>query len=401
MMKLIYAIKTLDETRGGAERVLRDVTSGLANKGHDVSVLTFDQKGGESFYPLNTKVKRIHVSIGDVTQRSNPLQTVKRILALRKTIMAEKPDAVVAFMHSMFIPIAFALAGTGIPVIASEHIVPDYYKNRKLEFALMVLASFLVKRITVLSEKVKSLYPPILQSRMDVMPNPVDDTDENADVLATQKRRKTILNVGRLDPQKDQESLIHAFALLAPHYPEWDLRIVGEGALRPQLEDLVDTYGLQDRIQLPGTTNMIGKEYQNAQIFAMSSKFEAFGLATVEAMAYGVPAVGYADCPGTNEVIKDQYNGLLVSGNNRAHAFSKGLEALMNNGALRRELGMNAKQSSTDYRPEKIVNSWEALIDTVKAGAANSPKARCFKRMGVPEQTQNPSHNTPHNKKVS
>lgn len=367
-MKLLFAIKTLNKTHGGAERVLCQVSSGLSAKNHDVSVLTFDQAEGSSFYPLNENIERLYISVGDVTQRSGFISTLKRMLAARRAVIKAKPEAVIAFMHSMFIPLSFALIGTGIPVIASEHIVPDYYRKRRAEFVLLILSSFFTKRITVLSEKVKALYPRLVQKRMAVMPNPVIQTDENADVMAKNLKTKTILNVGRLDPQKDQETLINAFAQLAESHPDWNLKIIGDGALKPDLERLIKKHKLEDRIHLAGTTADIGAAYKHAQIFAMSSRFEAFGLVSVEAMSYGVPPIGFADCAGTNEVITHNQNGLLVSGDNRVQNFAQGLETLIKTPELRQKLGRQAKESAKAYKPEIIVDQWQDFIkDTLKS----------------------------------
>ena len=129
-MKILFAIKTLDDVHGGAERVLADVTSGLAGRGHTVCVLSFDRPGGRAFYPLHKNVKRICAGVGDVKRQASLTDVLARMVVLRKTVMRERPDAVVAFMHSTFVPAAFAMIGTGVPLIASEHIVPDHYKRQ-------------------------------------------------------------------------------------------------------------------------------------------------------------------------------------------------------------------------------------------------------------------------------
>ena len=373
-MKLLYAIKSLDHAHGGAERVLADVTDDLFRKGHDISILTFDRPGGESFYNIHPSIKRISLGIGHPEKRSTFLETFKRILAVRKAIKQDKPDAVVAFMHSMFIPTALALVGTGVPVIASEHIVPEHYKSRKLEFALFLVSSLFVKKFTVISEQVRDLYPAYLRKRMEVMPNPVfnaehQNREQDQDSKHQELLRKVILNVGRLDPQKDQKTLIRAFAQIAPYFPEWDLRIVGEGELREELETLIRQYGLEERIFLPGLTKNIASEYEAADIFAISSKYESFGLATAEALSHGLPALGFADCPGTNEVIQSGYNGLLVNSHDRAGVFAKGLQHLIQNPALRARYGMNGVKSVEQYSSDRVARNWEALLSQIKADA--------------------------------
>ena len=352
----------MNDAEGGAERVIADVSSGLVERDHDVSLLSFDAPGGPSFYPLNSKIRRLCLGIGSPLQKATVQETVKRAFALRRTVKRERPDVVVAFMHSMFVPMAFALIGTGIPVVASEHIVPQHYKTRRLEFLLLMASSLLLKRITALSESIKALYPKFLQSRMVAMPNPVHVPIGSADPAGDAQDRKIILNVGRLDPQKDQKTLIAAFSRLAKDHPEWDVHIFGNGPLRGELENLVQERGLQNRVFLPGTTPEIDKEYQQAQIFALPSLYESFGLATAEAMSFGLPAIGFADCTGTNELIVHQENGLLVRGTDREVSFSDALKKLIGDSEFRVRLGQGARQSTQKYKAEKVFDLWENLL---------------------------------------
>lgn len=360
-MNILFAIKSMDHTHGGAERVCASVTGGLARMGHNVSLLSFDAPGGQSFYPLDQDVRRISLPIGNPSTKTTLRDIVPKMAAIRRTVLKEKPDVVVAFMHSTFVPAALALIGTGVPTIASEHIVPHHYKTRPAEYALLVLSSFFVRKITVISKAVRDLYPKILHRKMVTLPNPVQIVDITDTPPRTQPRR-TILNVGRLDEQKDQKTLIKAFSLLAEDYPDWDLKIMGEGHLRPDLEALVDQYGLKGRVLLPGITQDIHAEYDAADIFALSSTYESFGLATVEAMAHGLPAVGFADCPGTNEVIDHNKNGLLADGQADPDTFSEALKTLIDNENLRQNLGQAARQKQDEFKPDTIHKKWEALI---------------------------------------
>jgi glycosyltransferase involved in cell wall biosynthesis len=360
-MKILFAIKTIDDIAGGAERVLADISAGLLEKGHDIALLSFDKPGGKPFYSLHKNMRRISLGIGRTREPSGLLETMRRMGPIRRAILNEKPDVVIAFMHSMFIPVAFAMIGTGIPVIASEHIVPDHYKNRRLEFFLLILSGLIVKRITVMSNRIRNMYPRILRKRMVILPNPVHlaaivpDAEKNS-------AQKIILNVGRLTYQKDQQTLIAAFAQLAPKFPDWTMRIVGKGELEGDLRKQILDLGMETRIVLPGITQAIEAEYTVAGIFALPSRYESFGLVTVEAMSHGLPVIGFADCPGTNELIDHGKNGLLVDGLDRVKALASGLEILMDDRALRTRLGREGIKTASQFAPEKIIAKWEDLI---------------------------------------
>lgn len=362
-MKILFVIKTLDNVQGGAERVLADITSGLAERDHNVAVLSFDQPKGKPFYPLNRKVKRIPLGIGDVKRKTTFPEVISRMVAIRKATIRMKPDIVVAFMHSTFIPASFAMIGTGVPIIASEHIVPDHYRNRMWEYKLLRLSRFFIKKITVLSQSIIESYTPSLRPKMHAIANPVHPAEMFADPKGEGTARKIILNVGRLTDQKDQETLIKAFAILANDYPDWDIKIIGEGEFRHRLENIISELGLESRISLPGITSKIEEEYQSAHIFALPSEYESFGLATAEAMAHGLPTLGFASCPGTNELITHEKNGLLVDGGDRAQVFSEGLKKLINDPDLRTDLGHQGLKTIEQFHPDSIVEQWERLIE--------------------------------------
>ncbi len=357
-MKLIFAIKSMDKNKGGAEKVLADITCGLAEEGKGITVLTFDTEGGTSFYPLHKNIKRINLGIGDSGSKSGIIETIKRIISLRKEVIKEKPDKVIAFMHSMFIPLSFALIGSNIPVIASEHIVPNHYKKRKLEYILLLISSLLVDKITVVSQKIKQTYPSFMHKKMFVIPNPVSQAKNT-----NTSKEPIILNVGRLNEQKDQQTLIKAFALIANKFPKWKLLIVGEGELRKNLEKLIKDFNLGEQISLLGTIRDLSEKYKKASIFVMPSKYESFGLATVEAMSYGVPAIGFSDCPGTNEVIKDNYNGILIDNfPDRVNSLKKAMETMITSKELREKYKYNAINTSKEFSLEKILPIWNDLL---------------------------------------
>lgn len=367
-MKLLFAIKGLNSAGGGAERVLCTVCSELAVRGHDVTIVTFDRPGGRPFYPLDARVRRIDLGIGDSARNARVGETLYRVAMLRRVAMEKRPQVAVGFMHSMFVPLAFALAGTSIPVLGSEHIVPEHYRTRPLQYALLIAASPFLSRLTVLSEAIRVRYPSTIRKRMIAVPNPVVSAIGQADPGA-RKARYVLLNVGRLDAQKDHATLLRAFARIATAYPDWELRIVGDGPLRRDLESLVHNLGLEEHVRMPGVTSDIGREYRAADAFVIPSRYEAFGLVTAEAMSYGLPAVGFADCPGTNELIQHGSTGLLAAaGADRVASLAQELERLLSGPDLRRQLGRAGKLAiGLSFSAQHVCDLWERLLESTCA----------------------------------
>lgn len=387
-MKILFAIKSLQAAGGGAERVLSEIASGLAARGHEITVLTYDPPGGQSWYSLHPAIEWVTIEIGDSQSPARLYETARRMLALRQRVREIGPKVVVGFMHSMFIPLGLAIAGAGIPLIASEHIVPDHYKARPLQGLLLRLTPWLTERITVVSDQALAAYPVPLRTYMSVVPNPVSvGCSELADVAGPAHGRKTLLAVGRLAAQKDHAALIDAFALIRDCVPDWDLRIAGEGELRGELETRIANHGLGTRVHLPGNIRDISREYASAQLFVMPSLYESQGLATSEALAHGLPAVGFADCPGTNTLIKAGRNGVLVEpGENRPRALAEALLHLMQDGEARRRL-VPTGGPTTEYDLEKVLAKWEELLRAV--GNVGQPpvspkekRVECFVSVG-------------------
>jgi glycosyltransferase involved in cell wall biosynthesis len=368
-LNIVFAIKALGNQGGGAERVLVEVASGLTRRGHSVTIFTSDQVGTSSYYPLDARVRLTCLGIGDTLTKSTIREILLRLVRLKQAILDVAPDIVVGFMQSTYVPLGFALKTSGIPLIASEHIGPEHYSNRWLERFVLNATPLVAARITVVSTQILQSFNPWLRRKMTAVPNPVAAVAHAEDQVAhADGPEKLLLCVGRLTPQKDHAVLISAFAMIAAQFPEWRLRIVGEGELRGMLQDLIDSLGVGGQVVLAGATSRIDAEYAAADLFVLPSSYESFGLATAEALLHGLPAVGFADCPGTNELIRDGENGQLVHGADRKAALASVLAGLMQDPTERARLSAPSRQWILDrYGIEGVIDQWEAVFSEARA----------------------------------
>lgn len=362
-MRLLFVIKSLAGTGGGAERVLSALVAELVERGHELAIATFDDPDSPDFYPIDPRVARERLGIGRVARSSGPLDLVRQAIELRRVLRRRRPDVAIGFMHSAFVPLGLAAVGTGVPVIASEHTAFDHYRANRLEGWLVRATARFAAAFTGTSDRVRAGFPRTIARHMTVIPNPVVfSVIEGREDSAS---RHVLLSVGGLREEKGHDVLIDSFATLAERFPDWTLHIVGDGPRRVELERQTTHAGIGDRVIFTGAVSDVAPEYATADLFVIPSAYESFGLATAEALAAGVPAVGFADCPGTNEIIEDGVNGLLVSGQDRAGSLAEGLARLMGDEGLRNRLGRAGPASVAGYSLTAIVDRWEQLLSRV------------------------------------
>ena len=118
-----------------------------------------------------------------------------------------------------------------------------------------------------------------------------------------------------------------------------------------------------NRVLFSGKINNVNEKLLQADIFAFPSAYEGMPLALTEAMAAGLPAIGYKSWPSVNELIIDGYNGFLCE--DGINDFAEKLKILMEDAELRKKMGQNARESMKQFAPEKIWDEWEDLINKV------------------------------------
>ncbi len=335
----------------------------------EVTVLTIASVAHDH-YQLDSSVQRIALDLDRISGNllSALGNNLQRISALRRAIRLVRPDVVIAMMATSICLARLATLGLKITVIGSERIHPPTLPlgapwerlRRWLYPGLSAIVAQTERSADWLRNECGAANVVVIANSI-TLPLPVGKA-ASLPPRQVMREQHSILAVGRLETQKGFDLLLEAFAIFGAEQPLWHLIILGEGSARGALEQHVDTMGLSTCVHLPGNVGNTADWYEAADIFVMSSRFEGFPNALVEAMAYGLPVVSF-DCEtGPAEVIEDGSDGLLVT-NGDVHALAAALAKLMSDEALRHRLATQARESSHRYSAPRITAQWDTLID--------------------------------------
>lgn len=378
MKILLVNLWRVVNAKGGTEKVFCNMANELARRGHTVKAICSDPLEGKPGFFLSDQVEFKNVfnqkvplylsrSItnllaGLIFSRSKrhayrdnrPLRvTAKKI---EKEIYLFNPDVICSYQPNTTLVLK-EFVGVSCPVVTMLHLEPKLFNK-----------PCLYPQGLACSNKIQVLLPEYISTTQQLYGN--ENVVSIPNVVPEYERfskceNKKIINVARISQtQKRQHLLIDAFALIKDKFPDWTLEFWGETYLEKEytesLKIKIQALGLQERIQLCGTTNSIEKVCLSASIFAFPSLFEGFSLALTEAMSMGLPVVACKCCSGISSLVKDGESGFLCE--STPEDLAAKLEKLMQSEELRQTMGKKARESMSQYSAEKVWNQWEQLF---------------------------------------
>lgn len=343
---------------GGAQRVIAVVSSALAEKGHDVSMLLYSRN--EKEYPLSSKVKVL--SIGNSYEEYSKQSEIKRLKFIRRTLKEIKPDAAIGFLEGGY-GLFLASFGMKVKKVASARIDPRVLLEQKGMRATINRMWFRSADAVVLqTQGQKDHVTNIPWKNKTVIANPVSEVALQCIEHDYDRPCRKIVMAGRLDEQKNYPMVLKAMERIHADYPEVTLDIFGKGAQEQALQEMITAKGLDNVVSLKGWTQNTVEEYQNSDIYVLSSDFEGMPNALMEAMAVGLPCIS-TDCPtGPSDLIIDGDNGYLIPVDDDIMLATR-LTDLLESTEKRREMGQKAHLTLKEkFNAEVITQQWEQLL---------------------------------------
>jgi glycosyltransferase involved in cell wall biosynthesis len=159
--------------------------------------------------------------------------------------------------------------------------------------------------------------------------------------------------VGRLSEQKRPGKLITLFAMLRERFPNLHLVLAGSGPLEAAARAQVERMGLAHWVRFTGFTDAVETVMPALDLHLLMSRNEGFGIATIEAMACGIPAIATA-VPGSVDILRDSEGGMLIPVDDLAVAAYR-VGALLDDPARRAIMGRKAREEVVERYSDSVV----------------------------------------------
>ena len=347
--KIVLVISSLGG--GGAESILVRMSKYLCDLGYSVVFVTLDFPGLKEKFVLDSKIKRVTLFYRGYSFSSKIYSTIKRFIALRRLIKTEKPFVVLSFMTPTNILTIIATIGLNVKCVVSERIDPSSFSYGFIYDLLTIALYRFSDTVVVQTEEISKFLFKRCKANIAIIPNFIDNQRE----FSLPKLERKIISIGRLDKQKNFSLLILAFARLRLSFPNWTLHIIGEGEQRQDLENLILSLELNNKVILHGYVSNPFPMLMSSSLFVQTSIFEGFPNVLLEAMSCGLPVISTEETGYM--LIKHNVNGLLFPSGDIDQLVLQ-LNRLMLNNNLRESLGLEALKVRVDYHIDKIMAQW-------------------------------------------
>ena len=285
--------------------------------------------------------------------------SVSAMNRLFRELDAFNPDVVHTHLYACLYTFPWPLLRRK-PVLHTFHLPPELENRRllrrvisKLLIGIKLMSPVAISRQ---NQKFLSKYYGMPESKIPVVYNPVELSKFNKLKPGTNETF-TFITAGRFNVQKNQKMMLRAFSIFLKKGYDAKLIMLGKGEEEICLKVLARELGILDRIVFPGFVVNVEEYLVNADVFLLSSDFEALPLALLEAMAAGLPIIS-TNVGGVRDIVTD--NGVLIAAGDIA-AMVQAMEDLYLNQEDRTRMGVASLSNVRAYDVSNTVAGYSEL----------------------------------------
>lgn len=341
-MKIVFVLP--DMPGGGSERVVAMLANEYVKRGYQTAILLF--AGNQVAYPLD---ERVEIYIAGQPSEGNPFIQIRRLISMRRFYRQNKNCYIFSFCVRGSIFSVIAAAGIPHRFLVSERNDPTRISGQRLRDWSYRKAEKLVLQ----TEDMKKCFAEDIRKKSAVIPNPVS---EHIPEPFMGERKKRVVSVARLQPQKNHKLLLNAFAGFCKIYPDYELHIFGIGELEEELRQQAKNLHIEEKVVFRGFSSNVQQEIWDSAMFVLSSDYEGISNSLIEALAMGVPVIS-TDCPvgGSRMYIEDGVSGLLTPVGD-AKALTEAMIKVAGDPEFSRRLSVNGAKVKEYYGLSKIAD---------------------------------------------
>jgi len=367
-MRILQVIDSLQV--GGAEVLLRDLSLRWKARGLAIDIAILRETGSPLEKELAAAGVRIKVSEGGA------IYSWRQVPALAKLLSGYDLIHVHLFPAQLWVALAARMGGVRTPLVTTEHSTFNSRRNKPIFRVMDRWMYRQYRRLVCVSEAAAQAmhsWAPGTRARLRVIPNGVDlarfRQGEAADKRAVVGDEVPVVaSVGRFERAKNHACLLHAMTAVADAH----LVLIGDGPLRPEAEQLAGTLGLTGRVHFLGRRTDVPQLLRMSDVYVQPSRYEAFGLAALEAMAAGVPVIA-STVPGLAAVVAGA-GVLFPAGDSKRLAAE--MDSLLRSPERRAQLAdagaRRAESYSIERTAEEYVSLYREVLDNERQAEASA-----------------------------
>lgn len=351
---------------GGAERVMSLLANHWAQKGWQISLITFDAADGD-FFTLDGRINRVALGLmGNATSLISAVSgNLQRIRALRKAIRATQPELVLSFMDRTNVLTLLACRGLDMPVVVSERSNPIRQPAGAV-FSWLRQSLYPQAAAVVVNSPEAGQYLGrwVSAQRLCYLPNPLlnpEDMPDANEIKGAKPDQHSVIGLGRFTAEKGFDLLIKAFARTAAAHPAWRLFLLGQGPEQPALSELAQGLGIGLKVIFCGQVANPAAYLSRAGLFVLPSRHEGFPNGLAEAMASGLACVATDCSQSVKDMLADE-NHAYVTPIEDSGALAEAISNLLSDAELRQRLGALNRQASVRFSLSRVARRWEELF---------------------------------------